>query len=238
MLEQTGLRFITNTDGIVTLINDKYPHMFTAMSALGKAVDNSIKNPISKNKKYLYAGNYGYLEFRQILSNYKPVYEDAVHFLPDNYLTIVESLCKIANEYKMSKMCGNDGSCFGIDFQYKGKPIMRLWLDACYEPHRTQKNWIRGIIISIRGSSRLGYQQNVEKYGEDFVKYFRKHLNYCSCCNPDHVAGTDGIRQILDRNVRVCGEPGGFIKNPTSEDLPYIKKYIDLRIVEVLAEIK
>lgn len=238
MFEQIGLRFTESTDGNITMTNDKYPHMFMAMSTLGKAVDNSIKNPISKNKKYLYAGNYGYLEFRQILRNYKPVYEDLVHFLPDSYREMVELLCEMADGYKMSKMYGNDGGCFGIDFQYKGKLIMRLWLDVCYEPSRIQKNWIRGINLSIRGSLRLEYQQNVEKYGEDFIKYFRRHLNYCGCCNPDHVVGTSGIRQVLGKNVRICSEPGGIIKNPKAEDLPYIKKYIDLRIEEVLAGMK
>jgi hypothetical protein len=239
MFKKMGLIFQRNDDGCITVINKKYSNMFKSMSALAKAADNSIKNPVSKSAKYYYVVNYDYLEFRQIFKNYWPDYNDVTRFLPDDDCTMVKDLHMIAKEYNMSETYSYYGGYASINFQYKSKPIMHIWLDnTSKEPNRAQKKWIRYIIVSIRGSSRSEYLHKVECYGEDFVKYFRRHLNYCVCCNPDHVVGRSGIRQILGKNVRICSDPGGIIKKPTPEDLPYIKKYIDLRIEEILAGVK
>jgi hypothetical protein len=237
MFERAGLAFHENTDGSTTVTSSKYPHMFAAMSALAKAVDDSIKKPKSSSLKYFYSYNWGYLEFRQIFENYAPVYEDYTRFLSDDGQGIMMTLHNMANEYKMNATYARP---YMIEYTYKGKKTMTISVhDLWIEPHGKQKQWIRSMYVSIPGSPRFEYQQKVEKHGEDFVKYFRRHLNYCSCCTPDHVLGTGGIRQVLGRNVRICGPgPGGVIKNPATKDLPYIKKYIDLRIEEILAGVK
>ena len=223
-----------NADNNVSVKNDKYPNMFMSMAALAKAADNSIKNPVSKSLKYLFAAHYDYLEFRQIFQNYMPVYDDVVHFLPDDKFAIVEALHKIAKEYDLHETY----SYFYIEYKYKNKVVMSIWTDNWWiEPHGEQKQWTRNIHVRLRGSSRPEYQKNVQSYGEEFVKYFFRHLNYCSCCNPDHVVGKKGIRQVLGKNARICSpELRGEIDNPTIEDLPYIRKYIDLRIKEILEQ--
>ena len=231
MFARIGLEFHRNADGSVTMTNGRYPHMFSAMSALAKAVDESVKKPASSSLKYFFTYNWLYLEFRQIIQNYKPVYEDYVRFLPDDGRAVMAALHDMAKEYKMRETYIRP---FGIEYHYKGKRVVTIWVhDAWIEPHRAQKHWIRNLTVRIWGSARPEYQQNVEKCGEDFVKYFRRHLNYCGCCNPDHVAGSSGIRQVLSKNVRICSDPGGIVKNPATEDLPYIRKYIDLRIDEI-----
>ena len=233
MFIKTGLCFKTEADGSVTVINEKYPHMFAAMSALALAVENSIKNPISKSLKYFFAVNYDYLEFRQIFQNYKPGYDDVVRFLSDDGRAVVESLHGIAKEYKMRESYGY----FFIEYQYKSKHIMTITTDGWWhEPHGSQTQWGRYIHVRLRGSSRPEYLRHVESYGEAFVKYFQQHLNYCVCCNPDHTVGSNGVRQVFGRNVRLCSpEIRGDIKGLTEKDLPYIKKYIDLRIESILA---
>jgi hypothetical protein len=237
MFARMGLVFHNNSDGSANVTNNKYPHMFSAMSALAKSVDASIKKPKSSSLKYFFSYNWGYLEFRQIIQNYKPVYDDCVRFLSDDGRTILTALHNITKEYNMQETYSRP---FVIEYHYKGKRVMTIWVHDLWplEPCRAQKQWTRSIVVRIWGSPRIEYQQNVEKYGEDFVKYFRRHLNYCGCCNPDHVVGRNGIRKVLGRNVRICSDPGGIIKNTTTEDLPYIKKYIDLQIEEIQAGIK
>ena len=234
--QKNGLEFHENADGSVTVLNKKYPHMFTAMSALAKSVDASIKNPVSSSLKYYFSYNWSYLDFRQIYQNYKPVFEDYVRFLPDDKLALVRVPHNMAKEYKMHETYARP---FMIQYTYKGKKTMTISVhDLWTEPYGKHKQWIRCMWVSVAGSSRLEYQQKVEEQGEDFVKYFRRHLNYCCCCSPDHVLGRDGIRQVLGRNVRICGSDiGGAIKNPTMKDVPYIKKYIDLRIDEILIKV-
>ncbi len=233
MLERTGMRFNKNADNSVTVTNEKYPYMFAAMYALSLAAENSIKNPVSKSLKYFFAANYNYLEFRQIFQNYKPGYDDIVRFLPDNGRAIVQELHKIAKEYKLRDSYGY----FYIEYKYKSKHVMTITTDNWWiEPNGSQKQWTRYIHVRLRGSSRPDYLEHVKSYGEEFVKYFQRHLNYCVCCNPDHVVGANGIRQVFGRNVRLCSpEIRGDIKGLTEKDIPYIRKYIDLRIEEILA---
>jgi len=232
MFARMGLRFDMENHSSVTVANERYPTMFTSMSALAKAADESIKNPVSSSLKYFFAANYDYLEFRQILQNYKPVYNDVVRSLSGDGRAMVEAIRNMAKEYKMREMY----SYFGIEYHYKGKRVMTIWTDYLWlEPHGTHKQWIRSINVRIWGYTRPDYQQKIVSYGEDFIHYFRRHLNYCSCCNPEHVVGQHGIRQVLGRHVRICSDPGGMIKNPTKEDLPYIRKYIDLKMEEILA---
>jgi hypothetical protein len=232
MFARIGLRFDIDNGNSVAVINEKYPNMFIAMSALAKAADESVKKPVSSSLKYFFAINYNYLEFRQILRNYKPVYDDVVRSLSDDGRMIIEIIHKIAKEYKMRETY----NYFGIEYQYKSKRVMTVWTDNLWlEPHGSQKQWIRNLNVRIWGFSHPDYQKKVEAYGEDFIKYFRQHLNYCVCCNPDHVVGRNGIRQVLGKNVRICSDPGGIIKNPTMEDLPYIRRYIDLKMEETLA---
>lgn len=231
MFARIDLRFNVNSCNSVTVINEKYPNMFASMSALAKAADESIKKPVSGSLKYFFAANYDYLEFRQIFQNYKPVYNDVVRSLSDGGRAIVEAIHKIAKEHKMRETY----NYFGIEYHYKSKRVMTIWTDNLWlEPHGLQKQWIRNINVRIWGSSRPEYQQKIEACGEDFIKYFRRHLNYCGCCNSDHVIGRAGIRPVLGRNVRICSDPGGIIKNPTVADSPYIRKYIDLKIEEIL----
>lgn len=135
MLERTGLQLNTSV-GSVAVSNDRYPHMFSAMSALAKAADNSVKNPVSKSLKYLFAQNYDYLEFRQVFENYKPKYYDVVRCLSDSNRMIVEELYKHAKEYKLCESV----NYFYIEYQYKSKTVMSVWLDNWWlEPHGEQK---------------------------------------------------------------------------------------------------
>ena len=235
ILERTGVRFRENADRSVTVINEKYPNMFASMAALSLAAENSIKNPVSRSLKFFFAVNYDYLEFRQIFQNYKPGYDDVVRVLPDDGREIVQALHKMAKEYKLRESYGH----FYIEYKYKSKSVMTVTTDNrswWIEPRGLQKQWTRYIHVRLRGSSRPEYLQHVESYGEEFVKYFQRHLNYCVCCNPDHVVGNIGKRQVFGRNVRLCSpEIRGDIKGLTEKDLPYIRKYIELRLEEILA---
>lgn len=234
-LAEVGLVFRENADGSVTVENDRHPCMFVSMSALAKAVDESVKKPVSAALKYFFSYNWGYMDFRQIVQNYKPTYEDFIHFLPDDLVDFARKLRELTKPYKLKEVLARP---FMVDYQYKGRLVMRIWLDSEAAPSRSQKEWKRNLTVRVYGSPRAEYLQSVEAHGEAFVKYFFRHLNYCSCCTPEHVADRTGIRPVLGRNVRICADPGGVFVNPTPEDLPFIKEYIDMRMNELSAGVK
>lgn len=232
MLSQNGLDLIHNVDGTITVACKKYPNMFRAMSELSKSCGESINNPQSSAMKYYYAFNERYLEFRQILGNYKPNFEDYIHLMPDAQQEQMKEIRAIAKSYKMREVYLRP---FMINYLYKSKPVMRVWTDYWREPRGKQNMWRRNFMIVVYGSFDETYMQGVADCGDEFIRYFMQHLNYCNCCTPEHVK-QPWFSTVFGRKVRICGQPGGVFNNPTSDDMPFIKKYIDLGLKKILTE--
>lgn len=230
MLSQNGLELIHNIDGTVTVSCKKYPNMFRAKSELSKSCEESIRNPQSSAMKYYYAFNGECLEFRQIPGNYKPTFEDYIHLMPDAQQELIREIRAIAKSYKMREVYLRP---FMIDYLYKSKPVMRIWTDYRIEPRGKQNMWRRNFMIVIRGSFDETYMNDVADYGEEFIRYFMRHLGYCKCCTPEHVK-QPWFSTVFGRKVRICGQPGGVFNNPTSEDMHFIKRYIDLRLKNII----
>ena len=189
MLRQSGMAFDDGADGSVRIHHSHYPQMFLAMSELAKSAEASVANPVSKSLKYFFACNYDYLEFRQLSDNYKPVYDDLVRVLSDGDRAVVEAIHQMAKAHKMRETFAH----FTIEYHHKGQRVMSIRTDGLWlEPGQKNRQWRRKLTVSVWGSSRPEYQQQVAACGDDFVRYFRRHLNYCSCCNPEHMDGGEG----------------------------------------------
>ena len=112
---------------------------------------------------------------------------------------------------------------------------MTVWTNGFFaEPNSQYAAWIRYVRVRIWGPVNSSYLENVEKSGEDFKKYFMRHLNLCSGCTPHHLADTSAIRYVFGRKVRFCSDDiaaefAGF----KTDDFPYIRKYIELRIDQI-----
>ena len=112
---------------------------------------------------------------------------------------------------------------------------MTVWTNGFFtEPNKKYTSWNRYVRARICGPINSSYLENVEKCGEDFKKYFMRHLNLCSGCTPSHLADTSAIRYIFGRKVRFCSaDIAAVFPGFTIQDLPYMSKYIELRINEI-----
>lgn len=231
-LERVGLYF--RDDGSrIQVVHEMHPNLFLSAAALCHAVENTIINPVSKKYKYYFGDYMDTLEFRLLQGPYYPDFEDQIRTLSDKDRESVIALDNLAKTYKLRP--NYKASQLGFDYKYKGEYVMTVWTNGCFtEPNKKYTSWNRYVRARICGPINSSYLENVEKCGEDFKKYFMRHLNLCGGCTPSHLADTSAIRYIFGRKVRFCSadiaaEFPGF----TSQDLPYMSKYIELRINEI-----
>ena len=231
-LERVGLYFCDNGKRI-QVISEIYPNMFLSASALKHAVEDTINNPVSKKLKYFFGEYIDTLEFRLLQGIYYPNFEDQIRSLSDKDREAVISLDALTKEYKLRP--NYKASQNGFEYKYKGQYVMGVWTNGCFaEPNSKHSSWIRYVRCRIAGPVNSSYLENVEKFGDDFKKYFMRHLNLCSGCTPWHLADTSAVRYIFGRKVRFCSDDiAAVFAGFTMDDLPYIKRFIELRIDQI-----
>ena len=231
-LERVGLYFCDNGKRI-QVISEIYPNMFLSASALKHAVEDTINNPVSKKLKYFFGEYIDTLEYRLLHGIYYPDFEDQIRFLSDKDREAVIALDTLAKEYKLRP--NYKASQNGFEYKYKGQYVMGVWTNGCFvEPNSKHSSWIRYVRCRIAGPVNSSYLENVEKFGDDFKKYFMRHLNLCSGCTPWHLADTSAVRYIFGRKVRFCSDDiAAVFAGFTMDDLPYIKRFIELRIDQI-----
>jgi hypothetical protein len=203
-LAGAGLIITEKDDGAV-ITSEKYPGMFLAMSELAKRVINV---------KTFGEHNFYNTDFRQLRSDYNPVYEDIVRILSPEKRKISDKIHALAKEIKLRGSCT---TYWKINYSYKGMKVMCI--DTCEWP-----NFRVGINGSNYGNN--GYLDLIAGQGDEFVRYFMRHMNYCKACSTSHIGG---FKEVLGRKVRLCGHPSFGIANPKEEDLYYIEKFIEFR---------
>ena len=87
--------------------------------------------------------------------------------------------------------------------------------------------------IRVNGGNTDHYIDNISNKGSEFVRYFMKHLNYCTGCSTSHLGWQ---RKLFGRTVRLCCEPHFRIVNPSNIDMDNIVEFIQLRKKEILFE--
>ena len=231
-LERVGLYFCDNGKRI-QVISEIYPNMFLSASALKHAVEDTINNPVSKKLKYFFGEYIDTLEFRLLQGIYYPNFEDQIRSLSDKDREAVIALDALTKEYKLRP--NYKASQNGFEYKYKGQYVMGVWTNGCFaEPNSKHSSWIRYVRCRIAGPVNSSYLENVEKFGDDFKKYFMRHLNLCSGCTPWHLADTSAVRYIFGRKVRFCSDNiAAVFAGFTMDDLPYIKRFIELRIDQI-----
>ena len=215
----------------IQVISEKYPNMFLSASALRHAVEDTINNPVSKKLKYFFGEYIDTLEFRLLEGIYYPDFEDQIRSLPDKDREAVIALDALTKEYKLRANYKNN-IC---EYKYKGAAALTIWANGFFtEPNNKHSAWIRYVRARIWGPVNSSYLENVEKLGDDFKKFFMRHLNLCSGCTPWHLADTSAVRYIFGRKVRFCSDDiAAVFAGFTMDDLPYIKRFIELRIDQI-----
>ncbi|MBQ8401990.1 MAG: hypothetical protein IJX14_08675 [Clostridia bacterium] len=223
-----GLTVRQTADGSWHVECESHPKMLHSLTALQRAVEESIAHPKSRSLKYFYAYNSGYLEFRQITGNYAPTYEDCVRILPDEQRLRMDQLREMAQAYKLKEKIDH----FAMEYYHKSERVLHIWTDWYNAPTRRRTHWQRCLHFCVSGSWEPVYLDAVRSEGEVFQRYFMKHLNYCGGCVPDHLKQPWVVR-VFDRPVRICGTPGGCFDNPTEADMVYVQKYLDMKMAEI-----
>ena len=236
-LERVGLKLQDDGEKI-QVICKKFPNMFLAASALRKTVEDTIKNPVSKKLKYYFGEYMDTLEFRLLNGPYYPDFEDHIRHLSDENREPVMALDALAKEYKLRP--NYKASQYGFEYMYKGKYVMTVWtLGFYHEPTRQHNTWRRYVRCRVAGTVNPSYLEQVEIEGDDFKRYFMRHLNRCNGCTPAHLNSQNAIKKIFGRSVRFCSaDIATEIAGLNISDLPYIRKFIEMRIKEIEGEKK
>ena len=191
-----------------SILSTRYPDMFRGMCALA-----------SSSKEMNAFGYFAFqnLEFRNIQSAYKPVYEDYVQPLVMQRRVLADQVDASARKLKMKPACN---TFWKVDYKYKGTQVM------CLEN-------LRGDLI-IRITETYGWDDpsliNRLLAGEDeaFQQHILRHIWGCTGCSTSHLGA---FATILGHKRRVCMSGGiGFRWiNPCADDMAYIHKCLAFR---------
>jgi hypothetical protein len=156
-------------------------------------------------------------------------FEDVVSRTADESRAILETVHKMALQAKLKPQYPDNFCDTWIDYKYKTKRALRI------QPGIVLRNnqWQIATLVRLWGSPRPEFLERISEQGEDFVRYFNRHLNYCGACNPEHIKSNDVLQIVLGRRVRLCSCPGSVFYNPTTQDLPYIQKLIEIQKEEI-----
>ncbi len=231
-LARHTMSFEVLSDGRVEVRCENYPLMFEALSRLSKSVEETVRNPKSAKLKYFFCQNSATLDFRQIYENYYPTYEDYVRFLPEEAYTVINAVNDMAKEYKLKMLLRTP---YMLTYEYKSIRVITVWVHDQWpiEPVGKQKGWRRCPIVQIGGAYSAEYLQSIADEGDDFLKQFYKHLNYCRCCTPAHCTSDVPRADMFGRFVRICGEPAAVFRNPKTSDVPLMRRFFELKIKDV-----
>lgn len=218
-LKRVGFSIAEKEEGVV-ITSERYPSMFYAMSELAKS---------SEKVKTFGEHNFFHCEFRQIFHGYTPQYEDVIQSLRKEQRDVIDKVHALAEGMKLRSSCT---TYWKINYHFKGKHVMCIDTDDRFENRKGLFNSVR---IRVNGTDHgeVEYLDKIAEEAEDFQRYFMQHLNYCSACSTSHLGGK---RNVLGRNVRLCGQPSFQIVNATDSDLDYIKKMIEFRKDIILLE--
>lgn len=213
--------FIISEDehGIV-IQSENHPNMLYAMSVLAK---------LEKHEDTFGEHNFLHCDFRQIFNGYIPRYEDVVQPLQEEQKSVIDQVHAFAMEMKLSCACT---TYWKVNCHYKGKQVMCIDTDDRFEDKSRLVNTVR---IRINGTNHgaAEYLDKIAGQGEDEIKYYMKHMNYCTACSTSHLGGK---QPVFGRNVRLCGPPSFRIVNPVGNDLDRIRRFIELRKEMIVLE--
>ena len=219
-LNEVGLNLQELADGSILITNEKYPNMFLAMSLLSKA--GWGKKPYGEH-------NFIYTDFRQIWNEkHLPNYEDFMRVLPDEQKEVIDQVRESAKALGLRESCK---TYWKVDYHYKSKHVMLI--DSEFDWQGEKNPRCNNTRIRVNGGNTDHYIDNIASKGDDFIQYFRKHMNYCTACSTSHIGWQ---RDLFGHKVRLCCEPHFRITNPSMSDVDNVVKFIQLRNQEILFE--
>lgn len=210
-LAHVGLNIVRMDDRIV-IQYPQSPLMFPVMVRLSKEA--------YKNKKYGYF-NFKYCNFGQLNRVFKPAYPEIVQCLPICQRQIADDLNQYAAE---NKLRGVPFLEWKISYQYKSQVVFRF----CSET----RDYVVTVMCCIDCTKANKYDLLMQKEPQDVQRFLIDNLNYCiDCGNCRNAPGLNGREiTLLGKTYRVCGWYMGFtLKNPTEQQVEYIKKFIQIR---------
>lgn len=197
---------LVQQDGV--FISTRYPDMFASMHALA-----------SSSEKLSSFGYFAFqnLEFRNIGAKYNPTYEDYVQPLIAQRRAIADNIDAMARQLKAKPACN---TFWKVDYKYKGVQAL------CLGTERGE--------LDIRISETYGWDdpalinRRLEQESPEFQRYILRHIWGCTGCSTSHLGA---FTIILGHKRRVCmgGGIGLRWRNPSQEDLAYIRKCLEFR---------
>jgi len=198
-LQRCGLHIEYKADG-ACVTNSEYPNMFLPLQKLRQAA--------KKN----YAGSVVYhnCEFRLIANpKYQPTLADIMYnrVSPETEALLLR-LDAYARERKLKPEC-RVKEC--IYYRYKGKRVMTV----------TVRRHLVSILIDIGDVGHI----NQMPYSDDFKRFIKKNMGYCTNCFPHHGGGKKVM--LFGKQVGVCGHESLNVKNPKPDQFDDIAQAID-----------
>jgi hypothetical protein len=219
-LTRVGFIIAEKADGSATVTSENFPDMMFALSELGKSEGNT---------KTFGEHNFFNCEFRQIGKSYIPTYDDVMRVLPDDRRAVIDEINRMVKKLKLRASCS---TYWKVNYHYKGKHIMCIGTDSYEGFNGKLSPWCNSVNVRVNGSHRQEYLQNAAAHGAEFVKYFHGHLPFCRACSKGHIGA---VYHVLGKTTRLCCGPSFRVEDPSAGELDYIRKFIELRIVEINA---
>jgi hypothetical protein len=204
-LSSTGVK-IDETESRITVSNDRYPHMLTALSALCK----------TKNKFAL--TNFLRCDFRGLMKTHKPGYDDAVSILPEHFRKMTDEMdafiqrmnCRISVQPLKNTTLFSQ---WKLHYCRHGKSVYSFRSDTDRLEAYAHFNHYQNV-------SRAGYALKEESYPLHTWFYDRIPERLCSC-------RYNRLVDIGGRKKRICGFMNRMdLVNPDSQDLQKLKQII------------
>ena len=186
-----------------------YPTILSVMSRLAQA---------GKGVKPFGMHNFSYCDFRALIGKYTPTLEDVIRPLPPDVQKVMRTLDEYARQYRCIPSCT---TYWKINYKYKSSQVMCLSVDE-YDNDLGRVR-VTGVYSDKEKDALLPL---VASLGEEFTRYFMRHLNYCTACAGSHLGR---ITPIFGQNKRLCAGIGLNVRCPKEQDIAFIQSFIAIR---------
>lgn len=164
-----------------------------------------------------------YCEFRQLLSPYRPDFEDVIRFLDEEAQQPLREIHRYLVEHKARPSCD---TYHKVDYKYHGVQAVQIGLD--------EFNVLPRIYVRINGAywwwpdGETLVNEQLLRRDAKLQDYAQRHVNYCTGCSSSHPHG--GYVRILGRQKCLCGGIDFKVFQPGKSEVSEICQLIDIRM--------
>jgi hypothetical protein len=224
LIEKAVIMIEKDKDGVI-LSSTIYPKMLYAMNEMAKLV--------IKGKKI--DNSFSYCDFKKLCKQYKyDKYKNAQVFLSDEGKAVADLLDEYTKEFGLVRKMSPTffGKGYSYDYLYKDTHILHIICGPS-----TSDYYSANLLLELSTPYVVKQPQTInnlfftflENEPDEFKDFFYNYLRQCNLCNPKTCGGGDFVK-IVGKVARLCGCGPNFRKQMYLNDMPFIKRMLELRV--------